>query len=337
MEGNSATAAGSDGRFYVLGAPSWKDASFSGANGFTRFAEGGNGVIYTDNDGPMMWDGTDWVEIPGLPAPSIDCYTFAAHPVNGDLYCLGYGGDPLRKWDGSDWELLTTDSVGTVYDMAVDSEGHVHVVGDFYFQYMSGNCYNYAEFSYGSWSCSGGFDDEDWVSDIAINSYDQIFVGGEFDLDGGARNLVSMNGGSINGVSGQVYDIAIGEDNTVYVTGDFTATLDYLGNIDQTTDSGIVAWDSGSFSWVIYPLPPDPDFPPGDYTVSSYNAFSLAETSGDELYAAGRWWWSHQISPSYSEGGSYGAFTRWNGTAWEKLGQSANDSNNSSLDYIAAT
>ena len=315
---DSAIAAGSDEQVYLLGAPIWKDAQVGGW--WTDFAEGGNGAMYAvdSSNAAHVWNGIGWSAISGSPS----CTTIAAHPVNGDLYCHAYLEDALYTWDGNSWTNLgaMTFYFSNVHDMAVDSDGNVHVVGDLSFSGSFGNCYHYAKWSGVSWSCSGDFTSSDIVDVIAIApGSNLVYVGGEFDTGYGV-NITSMNGGWIEGVTDVVNGIDVDDDGTVYVSGEFTSTLD-SGTVDQATPAGIASWNGSS--WTSYPVVIDGD--PWNHTYP----YDIAATDGGEFYSVGLW------EDPFGAGGKTN-FIRWTGTAWEKLGTSYNASNNSNITEIVA-
>ncbi|MEZ4592420.1 MAG: Ig-like domain-containing protein [Chloroflexota bacterium] len=313
-EDNSAIALGSDDQVYVIGAPHMKDARPLYIS-LAQVVPAADGNTYMTQDYAVhRWTGTAWQEVPGSPPM---CELIATHPVNSNLYCLDYGGDSLDMWDGTSWTTLTEDKLpgGSLdhRDMAVDSEGVVHVVGNFSFN----GCYHHAILSGNTWYCQNGFEADDNLRTIVMMGTTPI-IGGSFSND-----YYDNIAGPLPGVSGSVNDIEVGENGTIYVAGLFTSTLQYNGNLDQAAPAGIAAWKNGS--WTVYP-PVTPLAGEGTgYSHNYISAHSVAETAGGEIYAAGQW-------ITYIDGFGNEKIeenvVRWNGSAWERVALGKNISNN---------
>ncbi len=312
-EANSAIAAGSDKQVYLLGAPTWKNVD-TPISIFAKFAEAPNGDVYASD--AQKWDGSSWSAVPGVDGTS--CYNFAVDQNSGDLYCLGYGGG-LQKWDGSSWTMLSTDPVYGVEAMAVASDGKVYIGGSFTLNRTNGpSCENLAYYDY-SWGCESGFETAVEITDLAADpNSSTVYVGGEFSAQY-LHNVAAVNGGQIYGVSGPVYGVDVGQDGAVYVSGDFTSTLDYGGAVDQAAPASIASFKSGS--WTTYPEVVS-------NTVFAWG-YDVAVTDGGDLYAVGLWTDSGNTKTEN--------FIHWNGTDWERVALHANASNNSVIRTVEST
>lgn len=325
-EANSTIAAGSDDQVYLLGAPHWRNSTLP-AWYDGNFTAGGNGVMYAEaNYLAYYWDGNDWVQIPGSPE---NVYMMAAHPVNGDLYVFDYILDEVLKWDGSSW----TSMIGTGFyfsdagEMEIGSDGTIYFAGEFTSVFRGE--YNptcSGQVVYANSANSSTFNCYDYGEDAVVNALaadpdsNAVYVGGEFETDWGDYNLTTINGGSINGVSGPVDTLDFDDEGTIYVGGEFTSTLSYDGSIDQQTPASIASWDGSN--WTAYPTVIE-----GDEWINEY-AYDIAVTGGGEFYAYGSW-------DDFPGDTSY-RFVHWDGSGWE-VGNIYNESNNPAIWSMASS
>ena len=324
-EDNSVIAAGSDDQVYLLGAPHWRDTSLP-SDYDAVYAAGGNGVMYgKDSAGSAYyWDGNGWVSIPGSPS---DIWEMAAHPVTGDLYVHDYILDEVLKWDGSSWTTLieTPFYFSDARMMEIGSDGTI---------YFGGNFSNLFRGDYNP-TCSGQviyanpdntsiFNCQDLGEGAAVSALaadptsNAVYIGGEFETEWGANNLTTINGGSINGVTGPVYGIDVDDEGTIYVAGEFTSTLSFSGSIDQPVPSGIASW-AGS-NWTTYPAVIE------DMTWNWGN--NIVATGGGEFYAYGLW--------EDTTNNIKARLIHWDGSSWE-LGNVYNATNNAAVWSMASS
>ncbi len=192
----------------------------------------------------------------------------------------GIAANRIAKWDpvNSTWSALV-DSLGGngvsygpsysfVSSIAIDSLGNVYVGGQFDKAGGINTTYNIAKWtpSTSTWSSLGSPNGtNNQVLAIAIDSLDNVYIGGLFTLVGGinAYHIAKWDGSSWsalvvssggNGTTSTIRAIAIDSSNNVYVGGDFTSVG---GNSSSIGPTGIVAnhvakWDPSNSTW--YPL-----------------------------------------------------------------------------------
>jgi hypothetical protein len=145
---------------------------------------------------------------------------------------LAAGGNPanhIAKWNGTDWSALGSGFNPGVDDIAVGAGG-VYATGTF--TMSGGKLVNYvAKWDGTTWLALGGGLNSHCclgVGALAVSGSD-VYVGGIFSTAGGvpANNIAKWDSTTStwsalgSGVSGSVYDIAVGIDG-VYVGGSFT-------------------------------------------------------------------------------------------------------------------
>jgi hypothetical protein len=200
----SSIAIDSDNNVYVVG-------------GFTE--AGGNTVNYI-----AKWNGSNWSAL----GSGLNEYVEAiAIDSDNNIYVGGYfssaGGNPVNyiaKWDGSNWSALGSGLDEGVTAIAIDSDNNVYVGG--YFSSAGGNPVNYiAKWDGSNWSALGsGLDGNNYndlnVYSLAIDSTNNVYVGGYFDKAGGVlinSNIAKWN--PLGSGSWSNFDTYLG-GNTVY-------------------------------------------------------------------------------------------------------------------------
>ena len=122
--------------------------------------------------------------------------------ANGDLYICGEfdsvagvpGTENIARWDGESWHALDEGVLYYCEALAVDSQGHVYVGGEFNEDGASGvDGTNYiAKWNGSSWEAlSEGLNST--VFALAVDSQDDLYVLGEFDTEWDDGTL-SLNG-----------------------------------------------------------------------------------------------------------------------------------------------
>ena len=170
-----------------------------------------------------------------------DVFAIAIDSLN-NVYAGGYftsaGGAPanyIAIWNGSTWATLGIGTSGTVFAIAIDSLGNVYVGGEF--TSAGGAPANYiAKYapSTNIWTPlgTGTNGTNAIVHAIAIDSLDNVYVGGDFTSAGGNPAYRIAIWDAINstwtplgsGTNSAVRSIAIDSSNNyVYVGGDFTS------------------------------------------------------------------------------------------------------------------
>lgn len=273
------------------------------------------------------WNGSSWAALgAGLDGTVYAAVTDAAGRlyVGGNFtHAGGQAANRIAKWTGTAWEALGDGFDDWVYGLAFDSGGNLYAVGDFT---KSGTTIvnGVARWNGSSWTTLGsGVDNmtESWVKTIAIDSNDNVYIGGHFYSVSGvnAAHAARWNGSSWakmgeiyggGGLSGSIKTMAVNPvTDELYAGGD-------IWQIDsQDAKSGIFKW-TGS-NWQILPyVPANPDTSGGHKT----NALTFA--ADGTLYAGGVW-------PLNGGGTQY--LSRWDGSDWLAFGQPAGSSTSAYL------
>lgn len=195
--------------------------------------------------------------------------------ANGDLIVGGQFSvagtvDALNiaRWDGTNWHALGTGTNNIVYALAIASDGTLYAGGNFTSAgACTTDCKRIAAWNGTTWSALGtGLDGPGGtvVNTLAINSNDQLYVGGSFAVAGtcltNCVNIAQWNGtswSSLNqGVPSMVNTLAIDSTDNVYVGGNFADIAGCTGCLAIGRWSG-TSWeglDNGVFGGFVYAL-----------------------------------------------------------------------------------
>ena len=244
-----------------------------------------------------MWNGTSWSALGGGVnewAYSIDFDTDGNLYVGGNFSVAGNTqAVGIAMWNGSDWSSFGSGlASGWVQKIDIDSEGNLYAVGNF--SYPSNRV---GMWSGSSWSALGsGIDIYGSASSLAIDSDDNVYVGGGFTEAGGnlANNIAMWNGTSWSalggGVNSDVLAIAIDSENNVYAGG-------WFSEAGGSPAYGVAMWNGSS--WTTW----------GDELNGVVSSFAI--DSENNVYAGG----------IYEIGGNpVGGIAKWDGTSWSALG-----------------
>jgi hypothetical protein len=154
----------------------------------------------------------------------------------------------IAQWNPNTkvWSGLTTGTNNNVCALAIDSSDIVYVGG--YFQ-LAGTvpCNNIAMWDGSNWLAFGsgtGDNVNAFVNALAIDSSDNVYVGGSFPIFGGVNcsNVAKWDGTAWSGLptdpafNNQVKSLAVDSNANVYIGGYFTA-------IGSTSCSSIAVWN----------------------------------------------------------------------------------------------
>lgn len=212
-------------------------------------------------------------------------------------------GNIARLTKDNDWTTMGSGTNGAISAIVQNSQGDLFIGGSF--STVDGvSVNNIAMYSNGSWQpLESGTNGP--VAALAIDSDNKLYVGGAFETAGGstANNIaVWSNGWSslgttalrTNGVNNEVRSLAIGENNTVYLGGNF----DTAGNVSAPR---IAVWNGSSWgtlgqgtSGFVEAIYVNDDF------VYAGGSFSLA--SGKEVNRIGRYNLASNVWESLSNG-----------------------------------
>ncbi len=240
---------------------------------------------------------------------------------NGDLYVAGSfaraGGmqvNGIARWDGLRWsalgEGLQFDQGGAIYSMAFDNDGLLYVGGEFSgVVQANGNeveAENIAVWNGVQWEpVATGVNGV--VRDLVVNEQNEVYIAGAFSMDGSEEfelnRIVSYNGtrfstigdglGTFGGIV--VHALGIDVDGNVYAAG-------------EELSGGIFKWDGQGWS----------TFGAGHDGAILSMAFGEAGV----IYAGGTFTTLTQPDNSTI---SANRVARWNGQAWEPLGDGFDD------------
>jgi len=256
------------------------------------------------------WNGSSWSAL----GSGVNGNVVALLAVGNELYAGGQftmaGGVPttnIAKWNGSHWSALGAgvglSSLHSGYvSSLVMSGGHLYAGGSF--TNASGVPANHvAKWNGSSWSAlGGGFGNV--VQALAVSG-SNVYAGGHFTTAGGiTANYIAMwNGESWSalgsGMNNTVYSLAVLGSN-IYAGGYFTRA----GGISATN---IAQWDGSAWSAVgagIRSLDNQP------FHLGNVTALAV---SGNDLYAAGNFWYNEEWS-------ELNRIAKWNGSTWGSLG-----------------
>ena len=181
------------------------------------------------------YDGVNWNSISN-PAPNNSVMRVAV-ALNGDVYAVGLfteiGGVAalgVSRWDGATWHPLGSGLNGHGRTVMVASNGDIYVGGDFTAAGGVADTSRIARWDGTSWNALGTGLDNGQCFAVAEGPSGDIFVGGSFTAAGGAvanTNRIARWDGSNwhaldTGLNGDVYDIKVSSDGTLYAVGAFT-------------------------------------------------------------------------------------------------------------------
>ena len=187
-------------------------------------------IGYRDTDGiwKAMSTGTNgnvYAIVKGLDGSIFIGGTFTlAGGVAGTTY--------IAKWNGTAFEPLGTGMSGTVFTLAIDAAGNLYAGGNFALASGVANTAYIAKWDGVNWTPLGtgmsGFIPV--VRKIKFDSNGILYAAGDFTLAGGVANTLKVakwNGTTWSALSagatnGDMRDLTIGTDDSVYVVGIFT-------------------------------------------------------------------------------------------------------------------
>jgi alpha-tubulin suppressor-like RCC1 family protein len=185
------------------------------------------------------------------------CLCLAAD-TSGILYAGGAfttaGGTTVNyisRWNGSTWSVLGTTGVSaTCRGIAVDSNNIMYATGDFGSAGGVANTARVARWTGTAWQAmgTGGLTGAGLIGRaIAVDSSNNVFVGGDFTTAGGvsASYIARWNGSAWSalgtGLSTSCYSITCDTSNNVYIAGDF-------GSAGGSTVNQVAKWNGSSWS-----------------------------------------------------------------------------------------
>jgi hypothetical protein len=249
----SALGSGTSGRVYAI-AVSGEDVYAGGA--FSRAGGIHTGPIAYWNDATHTWSALGDELTHENTSPDVNAIAIAG---NGDVYVGGnfeaagsLTVNSIARWDGSSWHNLTTGIQGTYHDVnAITISGSDVYVGG-YFDTAGGWTHNnIARWNGSAWFSLGSGTGGVYPMVYAIAIYgSNIFVGGNFnevtDSTNGTQavgNIAMWNGVQWSTMGGgldepEVYTLALGPDDNLYVGGRFTTLAD-----GSTSMQHLAMWD----------------------------------------------------------------------------------------------
>ena len=269
--------------------------------------------------------------------------------TGGDSYDYPYSGEQswVRRWDGSQWVVISSPLNGTVKDMAMDGNGNLYVGGWFTTQGGLGAKRLLKWDGLTWWALGMGTDDS--VEALAVDSKNNLYAGGFFSTAGGkAAPGVAMWDGTDwsalgSGTAGSVHALAVDGNDHLYAGGVFSSIGGVAANnIARWNGTGWSALGAGTDD-TVFALAIDSNdvlYAGGDFTqaggkaargVASYKAGSwsalgqgvlrtvgtLAVDSQNNLYVGGY---------VFEAGGqTVGGIAKWDGSQWSALGSGLNN------------
>ncbi len=280
--GGSFTIAGGKSAKYVArwNGRTWKSlgAGISGGSSdgtmVTALALDDKGYLYAGGDFTLAgtvsanniarWDGSNWYALgSGLVDGFYRTSPRALAMYGGNLYAAGdftmAGGvlaNHVAKWNGINWEALSSGTNDFTDGLAIDHSGNVYVSGDF--RAAGGTGANHiARWDGQNWSVVG-FDNSlnSAVLSIVVDKNNQVYAGGVFTTAGGkpANRIARWNGSDWSalgeGIPGTYCDgyfgscvlaLSMDSSSNLYAGGTFTMTAGINTN-------HIARWDGSSWS-----------------------------------------------------------------------------------------
>ena len=280
------------------------------------------------------WNGTAWSSLGTGTSNGVNGRVSAlAVTSSGDVYVGGYftqaGGTAanyVARWNGTAWSSLGTGAANGVNSpvraLAVAGNGEVYVGGQFT-QAGGATASRVARWNGTAWSTLGTGTTNGvngYVTALTIASTGDLYAGGDFTQAGGtvANKVAKWNGtawsslgtGTANGLGSVVYALALAPNGDVYVGGYFTQA-------GGTAANYVTRWNGTAWSSL------------GTGTANGVNGSvqALAVASNGDVYVGGHF--------TQASGIVAGKVSRWSGTAWSSLGNSAANGVNDSVHALA--
>ena len=178
----------------------------------------------------QLRDGT-LTPMPGAPSGAVSALAWDATTSTlyaGGTIIMGSSAYGVVKWDGTEWSGVADMDFGSVYALAVDSDGTLYVGGEFRTVNGQGGFGGFAQYSTLGWS-SLGRQFNDAVTSLAIDRRDRVYVAGRFSgwVAGsstfGSVAVWNRDSWSVVGATnGNVLTVAIGPGDVLYGHGTFT-------------------------------------------------------------------------------------------------------------------
>jgi len=249
----------------------------AGAAVMWGLAEGPTGDIYVcgqaqniggvaNADWIAYWDGAAWnaVGVPNQAATVCAYIAQMAFDSTGNLYVVGNftdlasavasNLDYIAVWNGAAWAAVGNPTAGAaavtaIFDVAIDSQDRVWVVGNFTTFANVAGADHIAMWDGAAWNAVTQLNAQ--ATDIVINARDEVFFTGNFTTaDGGATtvNYVARYDGQATtplstGFNGVGNNLAFGPDEMLYACGAFTTA----GGVPVNT---IAKWNGASWAQV---------------------------------------------------------------------------------------
>ena len=249
------------------------------------------------------WDGTSWSPLGEGIAGWVQTLALnqTGHLVVGGSFetAGGVTVNNIAMWDGIAWSALGEGVDGAVNDIVLDADGNL-IVGGFFETAGGEPAQNVATWDGDTWSpLKSGLDAG--ISALTIDEVGDIYAAGGFDSVGGepAFGVARWDGTSWNaltagagqGLNGEAWAFAIGEDANLYVGGSFSIAGEIFAK-------NVAQWDGDSWR------------PLGTGLNGSVSSLALDEQG--RVYAGG----AHPL----------GNLAKWNGESWSALGGGINGS-----------
>ncbi|MEM9243181.1 MAG: hypothetical protein AAGA27_03870 [Pseudomonadota bacterium] len=280
----------------------------------TYLYAGGDFTSADGNDANYIakWDGNHWSAL----GDGMNNLVLAlAADSNGIVYAGGrfttadgVSANYIAKWDGSSWSALAEGVNNAINALATDSKDNIYAGGRF--TTAGGVSANYvAKWDGNSWSALGsGVDNNTFfpsVLALAVDSSDNLYVGGAFDMAGGmpANYIAKWDGNSWSalgdGANDSPYVLATDSKDNVYAGGAF----DTVGGV---LASNIAKWDGNSWSAL------------GDGIDGGFKyVAAITANSHDTIYVGG--------SFTIADGSSANYIAKWENDSWSSLDSGMDD------------
>ncbi len=248
------------------------------------------------------WVGLAWSALgTGLTGTNSTSLVF----IGSDLYAGGQfsmaGGNPANDvavWNGSTWSAVGAGTDGSGSGIAPIPGGVV--VGGGFDHVGTARAENIGVWNGSEWSAvANGLDAS--VTSLAVRATGELILGGSFISVGetALNRVASWDGLGFNPVGSgfdvnTVWDLAVGQDDTVFAVGNFT-----MAGVEYT--KSIARWNDGL-----------PWFRVGTLSDANNQIQELLTLANGDIVAAG--------SFSFLDGSAYDHIARWDGTQWNSLG-----------------
>ena len=260
----------------------------------------------------------NWISMGGLPgtdfkvsgdivAHGTDIYISGAFNTAGSASVEG-----IAHWDGNTWNALGSgipSPLISVFALAVDSSGNLYAGGTF--TSAGGISANHiAKWDGNNWSALGsglsgcaGVNCTPTVSELAIDSNDNLYLSGNFSSAGGiaADHIAKWDGNNWSALgsgvsSSSVTSLVIDGNDHLYAGGDFTSAGGISANY-------IAKWDGNNWSSLGSGL--------------DDHIYTLAVDSNDNIYAGGTFTSAGGVAANH--------IAKWDGNDWSALGSGTDE------------